>query len=146
MKPRAQYYTSPLSEFCAEKLNGDFHYLDGDEVMFRHSAQPMTYARETGTLLVLESKFPGEEIRRSQRETFPLLAAALSRAADANLIARASGVYVIEGEPPFIDGATVLRVRGAKQPGVDWQSIGVQFDWRHRFNNRDLCNFIRCRA
>lgn len=144
MKPAREYYTSPISEFCAEQLPGDFHFLDGDEVLFRHSAQPILFARENGTLRLLESKLPGEEIRRSQRETLPLLAGALAMAARAELVAPTSGVYVVEGRPPWSDGALVSRVRPARSP-IDWQAIGIQFDLARRLTFAQLCAFVRCR-
>lgn len=145
MKPQREYYTSPLSAFCAEMLPEDFNFVDGDEVVFHHSAQPTTYARETGRLLILESKHPGEELTRSQRETYPLLAAAVSLAAAANLVRRDSGVYVIEGEPPFADGAAVMRIRAATRPGIDWTAIGAQIEARRKLSHAALCRFIRCR-
>jgi hypothetical protein len=145
VKPAPCFYSSPLSRFCAENLPGDFHYLDGDEVLFRHSAQPVVYARETGTLRVLESKLPGETIRRSQREVLPFLAAAIQLAVKAGLLSIRSGVFVIEGRPPYEDGALVSRVRPA-QHLIDWQSIGVQLERSVQMTSPQFELFMRCRG
>lgn len=144
MKPAPQFYTSPLSRFCAEELPGDFHFLDGDQVLFCHHSQPIVFARESGVLRVVESKLPGEEIRRSQRETLPMLAGALELGVESGLLATTSGVYVMEGEPPFAEGATVGLVRAAKSPG-DWSSVGVQYAARRRLSSEQLRLFLRCR-
>jgi hypothetical protein len=142
-KPRSDYYSSPLSAYCADVIEEvDFHYLDGDEVMFRHSALPMIYARETGILRILESKHPGEEIRRSQRETFPLLAAALQLATDAGVVRDGSGVFIVEGEYPFSDGALVRQVRPASaRPNL----VGLQFKLEHDLTALQFKTFMRCR-
>lgn len=142
MKPAPDRYSSPLSEFCAEELPGDFHYLDGDEVLFRHSALPIVYARETGILRILESKFPGEDLRRSQRETFPLLAAAIEKAVEASLLSDGSGVFVVEGTPPFGDGALVRKVHPAEKSA---DNLGIRFAGKHNLAPAQFHLFMRCR-
>jgi len=143
-KPNPEFYSSPLSRWCADELPGDFHYLDGDEVLLRHSALPLVYARETGTLRVLESKHPGEELTRAQRETFPLLATALDLLVRDEYVADASGLFVVEGRPPFDDGATIRRVLPIRSR-TGWRVIGVQFADARTVKRSTLELFVRCR-
>lgn len=144
MKPAPEYYSSPLSQYCAEHLPGDFHFLDGDEVLFSHHSQPIVYARESGVLRIIESKAPGEDIRRSQRETLPMLAGALDLAVESGLLATTSGVYVLEGEPPYSSGATVSKVRGATAPG-DWSAVGIRYVVQRPLDESQVQMFLRCR-
>lgn len=138
-KPHARFYSSPLSEFCAEELPGDFHYLDGDEILLRHSAMAICYARSTTTLRIIESKHPGEELRRSQRETFPLLAEAIARS---ELLSRESGVFVLEGDPPYNGGRIpVAKVRPAHRNRVN----GFRFEWIRAGDATSINALIRCR-
>lgn len=139
MKPAAQYYTSDLSKFCAEHLPGDFHFLDGDEVMFKHSAQPIVYARETGILRILESKRPNEEIRRSQREVLPILARVLADAVEKGLLKDGSGVFIVTGEYPYVAGASVSRVEYG--PAISGLSQKGPFP----LSADKFADFIRCR-
>lgn len=134
------FYTSPLSRFCHEQLPGDFHYLDGDEIILRYSAQPITYARETRVLRIFESKTPGEEIRRSQRDVLPLLSEALQLAIGVGALARGSGVFVIEGDEPYDDGASVRQVLAPQT-----RNVGIRYLGPRQLSREELELFIRCR-
>lgn len=144
-KPAPEFYSSQLSRFCAEELEGDFHFLDGDEVIYRHSALPIVYARETGILRVIECKRPGEDVRRSQRETLPLLAAGIESLIENSLLDSRSGVFILEGEYPWADGAQVSRIMPHSKPGVDWSSVGASVTSTYTLSNAQLRLFIRCR-
>lgn len=144
MKPKPEFYSSHLSRFCAEQLPGDFHFMDLDEVLFRHSSLPVVYARESGVLRAIESKLPGEQIRRSQRETLPLVAAGVGLLVKSGLLAQGSGAFVVEGEPPWNDGAIVHTVRAAASPR-DWSATGVRYAKSSTLTFSELCTFIRCR-
>lgn len=137
----ADYYTSPLSKFCHEQLPGDFHYLDGDEILLRYSAQPVAYARETRVLRIFESKAPGEELRRSQREVFPILADAIKLAVDRGALGKGSGVFLIEGAEPYDHGALLSQVL----PGIESRAAGIQFLGPREVSRPELETFIRCR-
>ena len=141
MKPAPQFYTSHLSRFCADELPGDFHYLDGDEVLLRYSSQPITYARATNTLRICESKRLGEELRRSQREVLPLLAEAIALSVSAGLLNHGSGVFIIEGEAPYTDGASVSQVLS---PSTS-RAVGLQTFGPQRLTRDEIEQFIRCR-
>lgn len=148
MKPAAKYYTSDLSRFCAEELGPEFNFLDGDEVLLRYSAQPVTHARSTRILRVVESKNPGEEIRRSQRETFPILASALEFCVEAGILRKTSGVYIVEGLYPYSDGADVAQILPASQNrAVGMQMVGPmsQVAGAERFSRQQLDLLASCR-
>jgi hypothetical protein len=141
VKPAPQFYTSHLSRFCADELPGDFHYLDGDEVLLRYSSQPLTYARASNTLRICESKRLGEELRRSQREVLPLLAEAIALSVNAKLLNQGSGVFIIEGEPPYSDGAAVSQVLApSTSRAVGLRTLGPQ-----QLTRDEIEGFIRCR-
>jgi len=142
MKPAPEFYTSPLSRFCADELPGDFHFLDGDEVLLRYSSQPISYARSTGILRICESKRLGENIRRSQREVLPILAAAIQLAIEAKLLTVGSGVFLIEGEPPYESGASVTQVLGASTS----RAVGLQELGPRVMSRSEIDSFIRCRG
>lgn len=125
MKPRPEYYTSPLSEFCAEHLPGDFHYLDGDEILLRYPSQPIQFARSTRTLRICEAKRPGEQLRRSQREVLPLLAEAVRALSSQDGLSDESGVFIIEGDSPYELGASVYQVL----PTSASRAVGTSTTW-----------------
>ncbi len=139
MKPATEFYTSYLSRYCAEYLPGDFHYLDGDEVLLRYSAQPIVYARETRILRFLESKFPGEEVRRSQRDLLPIFAEVITQSVSTKLLAERSGVFVIEAQWPDPETFEVSKVVPSSR------GVGLSFE-RHKQYDRDaFALFLRCR-
>jgi hypothetical protein len=123
----------------------DFHFLDGDEVYFRHSATPMVYARASGILHICESKSNGEELRRSQRETFPRLAGAIKLAVDAGVLAKGSGVFVITGDYPYDAGVLVQCVRPAAASGHDWSSFTSFYMAEKQMTRAEFITFFRCR-
>lgn len=135
------YHTSALSKFCDEQLPGDFHLLDGDEVLLRYSSQSISYAKATAILRVIESKAPGEELRRSQRDVFPLLASAIRFAVEHGILADGSGVFILEGEPPYSDGALVSQVLPASKS----RAVGIDFLGPKRLSEYQVHRFIRCR-
>lgn len=135
------YYTSPLSRFCHEQLPQDFHYLDGDEVLLRYSAQPVTYARETRVLRVIESKRPGESIRRSQREVLPIIATAIRFAVNQGRLGPGSGVFLIEGDEPYDEGALLYQIL----PEGDARAAGMGMLGPRRISRSEVAIFVRCR-
>jgi hypothetical protein len=138
VKPRPEFYSSPLSRFCAEQLPSDFHYLDGDEVLFRRSALPIIYARETGVLRFVESKNPGEDFTRAQTELFPVLADLIETGVKAGKLSIGSGMFVIRGDlhaPPVEIG----QVR----PGP--RTVGIQYAASWSVGGEALARFLRCR-
>lgn len=137
-----KFHTSALSKYCDEQLPGDFHFLDGDEVVLRYPSQPIVYARETRTLRILESKACGEEIRRSQREALPLLAAAIRLAVQHNILAEGSGVFIVEGSMPYEEGASVSQVL----PPSASRAVGLQVLGPVVLAKPDVDAFIRCRG
>jgi len=137
----SEFYTSPLSRFCHEQLPGDFHFLDGDEIILRYSAQPVTYSRETRVLRLFESKSLGEEIRRSQRDVLPILAEAIKLAVESGVLAKGSGVFIIEGEEPYERGADLSQVL----PDGKSRAVGLQTIGPRRLNRDELETFVRCR-
>lgn len=137
----ATYQTSDLSRYCDERLPGDFNYLDGDVVILRYPAQPIAYARETRILRILESKRPGEQIRRSQVDVFPILAASIHQSVAQGQLANGSGVFIIEGTYPYEDGADVRQVL----PHETSRTVGLQYLGPKRITNEELNAFLRCR-
>ena len=133
--------TSDLSAFCDSFYgeHSDFHFLDGDEIILRYSAQPVVYARESGVLRVVESKRPGEEIRRSQREALPLLAGCIALGIESGIVADGSGVFIVTGEPPYTAGAKVAKLR---QSG---RTAGLQYEIETHLSRERLIRFMRCR-
>lgn len=138
--------SSQLSEFADSFYREfpDFHFIDADHVVFSHAALPMAFARETRILRLIESKNLGEEVRRSQRETLPVLAACLDLGVKHGVVKRGSGVFVVTGEPGFESGATVARVR-ADEPGKEWSAVGVQASHTRNVTREELQTFLRCR-
>lgn len=142
MNPDRAYYTSPLSEFCAEHLPGDFHYLDGDEVLLRYSSQPIQFARASRNLRICEAKRKGEQIRRSQREVLPLLAEGIAALISKGDLASGSGVFLIEGEMPYEDGASIYQVL----PTSNSRAVGLQLLGPREMDKAQLHLFMRCRG
>jgi hypothetical protein len=141
MKPAADFYTSYLSRYCAEHLPGDFHFLDGDEVLLRYSAQPIVYARATRILRLLESKFPGEEVRRSQRDLLPIFAEVIRVGVESEVLHERSGVFVIEADwkdedPESFEVNKVI-------PAV--RIAGLTFEKTITFQKDNFARFLRCR-
>lgn len=137
----AKYHTSDLSRYCDENLGSYFNYLDGDEVLLRYSAQGMTHARSTCVLRIIESKHPGEEVRRSQREVLPLLARAIELAVKDGILAAGSGVFILEGTPPYENGATVSRVNYSAS-----RAAGLVIDGPHNYTQLQVNAFVSCRT
>lgn len=133
--------TSDLSAFC-DSFYGDhhdFHFVDGDEVILRYSAQPIVYARESGILRVVESKAPGEEIRRSQRDTLPLVAGCIQKGIEEGIVADRSGVFIVTGQFPYDTGAKIARLRPSPR------TAGLQYDAAVDVSREQLVKFMRCR-
>lgn len=141
-KPASPYYSSDLSRFCAEELGRpEFNFLDGDEVLLRYPSLPIHYARSTKILRIIESKKPGEDLRRSQREVLPLLASALFLGVQGGIFAEGSGVFIIEGRYPFTDGALVSQVL----PASEARAAGVQYLGPERLTRSDVETLVSCR-
>lgn len=139
--------SSDLSAFCNSfyQAHPDFHYLDGDFVLFAHAALPMVYARATRILRLVESKRPGEDLTRSQREVLPILSALVEQGVREGTIAKRSGVFIVTGDgPAYPEGATVAKVR-PDAPGAEWSSAGVQAETEKVLNREQLVTFMRCR-
>lgn len=137
----SKYYTSDLSRYCDEHLGFDFNFLDGDEVLLRYSAQGMTHARSTGVLRIIESKRPGEQVRRSQIDVLPLLARAIDLAVQDGVLAEGSGVFVLEGEPPYENGAIVHRVNYSTN-----RAAGLATKGPYNFTRAQVDRFVSCRT
>lgn len=140
--------SSWLSEFCDSFYgsHNDFNYLDGDVVVFTHAALPITAARSTRIIRILETKRDGEEIRRSQRETLPVIAEAIQRLVITGDAAKGSGVFIVIGDgPEYQEGAKIAKVRPAERL-KDWSSIGVQYEHEPiQYSREQLIRFMRCR-
>jgi len=133
------YHTSDLSQFCDEHLGPHFNFLDGDEVLLRYSSQGMTHARSSGVLRIIESKRTGEEVRRSQREVLPLLARAIELAVQDGTLAAGSGVFILEGESPYDEGAKISRVKYSTS-----RAAGLILDGPHNYTRAQVDRFVSC--
>lgn len=140
-RPAPRFYTSPLSQFCAEFLPGDFHFLDLDEVLLRYSSQGITFCRETMILRAIECKNPGEEIRRSQRDVLPEFAAMFHDRVKSGQLAQGTGVFIVEGRYPYHDGALVGQVL----PRSESKAVGLQQLGPWRFTGQQIYDLVRCR-
>lgn len=119
------------------EASSGFNQFVHDEVahlMFLADIDAMFYAKRNRLCRVCEHKHVGEPLKDSQREMLPLLDCGVELLKESKLVHSASGVYVIESDPPYTSAIIrpVLPQRAL--------TLGPEI----RLGSADFKNFLTC--